>query len=148
MKKSLVFGAIGGALGGIAMKIVVAAVDRNSFGLSRATDAKTAHDLGRRLAVTPLSERRAELLGAGMHYAFSVMAGVAYAAGQREHPALRTGKGAAFGTALWLVGDEAAVSLAGLEDPFRTPAFSHLSALGAHVVYGLIVEAVADAVNR
>jgi hypothetical protein len=116
VKKTLLFGMLGGALGGIAMKTVVALVDhgkadRSPFGLSRKTDAAAAHEVCRRMRLTQLSERHAEQAGAAMHYAFAVAAGMAYAACRGRFPQIRAARGAAFGTALWLVGDEAAVSL-------------------------------------
>ena len=140
MKKKLLFGLLGGALGGIAMKAVVAAVDRNAFGLSAATDAKAAREVCRRFGLRLRDQREAEMLGAAMHYSFAVFAGVAYAAGAESFPFLRAAKGAAFGTALWLIGDELAVSIAGLEQPLQVPLNSHLSALGAHVIFGMILE--------
>jgi hypothetical protein len=142
VKKKLLFGALGGALGGIAMKSVVALVDRRAFGLSRDTDVRTAHEICRRMGLDPISERRAARLGGGMHHGFSVATGLAYAAAADAIPFLRKGRGTAFGAALWLIGDEVAVSASGLEDPFQASLFSHLSALGAHVLFGMIVAAV------
>lgn len=141
MMKRLCIGALAGALGGLAMKVLVRFADPHSFGLSARTDANTAHQIWRRLRCQPLAQKRAEQIGAAMHYGFSVAAGAAYTGAAEKFPPLRFGRGAAFGTVLWLVGDELAVSVAGLEDPLRAPAFSHLSALGAHLIYGLIVDA-------
>lgn len=141
MKKEVFVGAIAGAFGGLAMKAVVRLVDRNSFGLSARTDAKTTREIWRRMDWPPLSEERDEQLGAALHYGFAIAAGALYAAGAAKFPAMRTGRGAAFGAALWLVGDELAVSASGLEHPLRAPVFSHLSALAAHVLYGIVVDA-------
>ena len=94
----------------------------------------------------PLREEHAQQIGAAMHYAFAVAAGVAYAAGAGTFPMVRTGRGAAFGAALWLIGDEVAVSASGLDDPLKSPVFSHLSALSAHVLYGMVVDAVQSTV--
>lgn len=144
MRNRLLFGALAGTLGGLAMKAVVRFVDRNSFGLSAQTDARTTHELWRRLDWKPVSEKHAEQIGAAMHYGFAVMAGAVYAVSTEKLPSLRLGRGAAFGAVLWLLGDEIAVSAAGLEDPFRTPLPSHCSALGAHILYGMIVDALAN----
>ena len=142
MKKQLLAGALAGALGGLAMKAVVRCIDRNSFGLSRQTDARTTHEICRRMKWAAVSEKRAAQIGAAMHYGFAVLAGAVYAVAARKFPRVRLGRGAAFGAALWLIGDEVAVSVAGLEDPFRTPISSHCSALGAHILYGLIVDQI------
>ncbi len=138
--KNVLLGVLAGTLGGLAMKAVVRFVDPASFGLSTETDAKTAHEIWRRMGWKPLSDRRAAQIGAAMHYGFAAGSGALYAAVGERWPALRTGGGAAFGAALWLVGDELAVSVSGLEDPRRTPLLSHVSALGAHVLYGVTVE--------
>src|SRR3954453_12080303 len=142
MKKRLLLGAFGGLLGGIAMKVVVSFVDPDSFGLSTATDAKTAHEISRRMNWEPFSDEQAAQIGGTLHYAFAVAAGALYAALLPNLPAFRVGRGAAFGAMLWLVGDEAAVSASGLEDPRQVPIFSHTSALAAHVLYGMLVDRV------
>ena len=141
MNKKLLSGMIAGLLGGIAMKVVVRLVDRKSFGLSAETDARAANQLWRRMKRESLSRRQAEQIGAAMHYGFAAATGAAYLAGATQFPSLRAGRGAMFGAGLWLVGDELAMALAGLEDPRRTPMFSHVSALGAHVLYGVILDA-------
>lgn len=141
MKKRLFWGGLAGALGGVAMKAVVRLVDSDSFGLSARTDARTAHEIWRRMGWEALSERKAAQIGAAMHYGFAMAAGAAYAAGASRFPLLRAGRGTAFGAVLWLMGDEVAVSAAGLEDPFKTPLYSHVTALGAHVLYGMAVDA-------
>ena len=146
MKKRLFVAGLAGAIGGVAMKAVVRICDRNSFGLSAETDAKTAHEIWRRMSREPLCKQHAEQIGAAMHYAFAITAGIAYAAGIGRFPMMRTGRGAAFGDALWLIGDEVAVSVSRLEDPLKTPVFSHLSALSAHVLYGMVVDAVQSTV--
>lgn len=142
MKKQLLLGALAGALGGLAMKAVVRLLDPASFGLSEKTDAAAAHQVWRRLGWEPVGQCRAARLGAGMHYAFSVGAGALYAGVAGRIPLLRAGRGTAFGVGLWLIGDEIAVSAAGLEDPRNAPLASHMSALGAHLLYGLMVDAV------
>src|SRR4051794_16543497 len=142
MKKRLLLGGFAGLVGGMAMKAVVCFIDRNSFGLSTATDAKTAREIARRMDCEPLSSKRAAQIGGALHYGFAAGAGSMYAAVLPKLPALRAGRGAAFGAVLWLVGDEAAVSVSGLEDPLRVPIFSHCSALAAHVLYGIVIDRV------
>ena len=90
----------------------------------------------------PIGNQRATRIGGALHYSFSIATGALYAASAAKFPGIRIGRGAGFGAALWLVGDEIAVSASGLEDPRQTPVFSHVSALGIHILYGLIVDAV------
>ncbi len=141
MWKKLLFGAAAGALGGVAMKAVVHFADPDSFGLSANTDAGATRALWRRMHREQVGERTAMQIGAAMHYAFSISTGSVYAASAGRFPVLRAGRGAAFGALLWLIGDEAAMTVSGLEDPLRTSIASHASALGAHVLYGMILDA-------
>lgn len=134
--RRLVAGALGGALGGLAMKAVVRYFDPNAFGLSSQTDAKAA----RALFGQDLEPRHAEQVGAAIHYVFGILTGVGYAAASERFPSLRTGRGTAFGGGLWLLGDELTVSATRLESPRAANARCHLSALAAHVVYGMIVD--------
>ena len=119
------------------MKAVVRLCDRNAFGLSSQTDAKAA----RAVFGEALEQRRAERIGSSIHYAFGIATGVGYAVGSQRFPALRTGCGTAFGGGLWLIGDELAVTAARLESPVAASACSHVSALAAHLLYGVIVDA-------
>ena len=130
-------GAIGGTLGGLAMKAVVRLCDRNAFGLSSQTDARAA----RALFGEGLGQERAERIGSAMHYGFGIVTGVGYAVAGDRFPALRTGRGTAFGAGLWLIGDELAVTVGRLENACAASAVSHLSALAAHLLYGWIVDA-------
>ncbi len=137
-RERLVAGAVGGALGGLAMKAVVHFCDPNAFGLSSQTDANAA----RALFGHGLDHKRAEQVGAAFHYAFGILTGVGYAAATERYPHLGSGQGTAFGAGLWLMGDELAVSAARLENPRAANAWSHLSALAAHLAYGMILDAV------
>jgi uncharacterized membrane protein YagU involved in acid resistance len=119
------------------MKAVVRFFDPDSFGLSSKTDAKAA----RVVFGTHLGEKRAGQIGAAMHYAFAIAAAAAYAEVRERYPGVAAGNGAVFGAGLWLVGDELAVTAARLESASAANAFSHASALAAHIVYGLIVDA-------
>src|SRR3954447_21366484 len=142
MKKRLFLGGFAGLVGGMAMKAVVRFIDPDSFGLSTATDVKTAQEIARRMACEPLSRKRAAQIGGALHYGFAIGGGSMYAALLPKIPALRAGQGAAFGAVLWLVGDEAAVSASRLEDPLQVPIFSHCSAFAAHVLYGMVIDRV------
>jgi uncharacterized membrane protein YagU involved in acid resistance len=118
------------------MKAMVRFCDPDSFGLSSQTDAKAA----RLVFGKGLSQKRAERIGSSIHYAFGIAVAAGYAALTEKYPAFRAGRGAAFGAGLWLVGDELAVSAARLENASAANAFSHGSALAAHLLYGVIVD--------
>jgi uncharacterized membrane protein YagU involved in acid resistance len=134
--RRLLAGALGGALGSIAMKAVVRYCDRNAFGLSSQTDAKAA----RAVFGQDLQTQNAEQVGAAIHYLFGICTGAGYALASERYPYVTTGRGTAFGGGLWLIGDELAVFAAGLENPRAAGAGSHLSALAAHLLYGMIVD--------
>lgn len=69
--------------------------------------------------------------------------GAVYGGLEHSVPAIGLGRGTLFGTALWLGADEIAVPAFGLSGPpAETPASSHLSALAAHLVYGLVADLV------
>jgi uncharacterized membrane protein YagU involved in acid resistance len=143
--RPLLAGALGGALGGLAIKAVVRYCDRSAFGLSSNTDAKAA----RAVFGEDLRTENAEQVGAVIHYLFGIFTGAAYGLAGGRYPSLTMGRGTVFGGGLWLVGDELAVSAAGLENPRAADAGSHLSALAAHLLYGLIVDALCrSSVNR
>ena len=148
MRSKLLFGLIGGALGGVAMKAVVATVDKNAFGLSTGTDVKAARALTRQFGLPVPSREEAVVLGAAMHYTFALGAGLAYPLCAEAFPSIRFAKGAAFGTALWLIGDELLVWITGLENPAHVPLKSHVSALGAHIIFGIVVETLVSSVER
>src|SRR5947209_7124519 len=90
--RKLLAGALGGALGSVAMKAMVHVCDPDSFGLSSKTDAKAA----RAVFGSGLEEKRAKRIGAAMHYVFGIVTGAAYAAVTGKYPALRAARGAAF----------------------------------------------------
>lgn len=140
IKRKLLRGIIAGAIGGLAMKAIVQFVDPSAFGLSSQTDENAAQALWRSMNWPPLMPEQAKRIGAAMHYGLAVVAGALYAPSAERFPAIRTAGGAAFGAVLWAVGDELAVSMSGLENFAATPARSHLSALAAHVLYGITVD--------
>lgn len=135
--RRLLAGVLGGALGGLAMKAVVRYCDRNAFGLSSHTDAKAA----RAVFGQDLGTQNAEQIGAVIHYLFGIFTGAGYALASERFRSVTAGRGTAFGGGLWLIGDELAVTAAGLENPRAADAGSHLSALAAHLLYGMIVDA-------
>ena len=77
-------------------------------------------------------------------HGFGFVSGAAYAALSESWPQIRTGYGMAYGTAVFIVGDEIAVTAAGLSNPLKKPIESHASALVAHLIFGLVLEGLLD----
>lgn len=95
-----------------------------------------------------LTEREQRIAGPLMHYGFGAVTGAAYGAAVEAWPALRAGGGTAYGVAVWLTADELAVPGLGLsEPPTQHPLSTHLSGLGAHLVFGAVVESVRGTVR-
>ncbi len=55
---------------------------------------------------------------------------------------IRAGYGTAYGTAVFVVGDEIAITAAGLSNPLKKPIESHASAFIAHLIFGAVLEGV------
>lgn len=90
-----------------------------------------------------LKEREKRIAGPAVHYAFGALAAAAYAVAAESKPAVSAGYGTAFGLGLWAAGDEIAVPALRLAPaPWKQPIVTHAAMFGAHVVYGLTVEAV------
>lgn len=100
--------------------------------------------LGRRLS--PGEKRQG---AAAVHYAVGGLAAAGYALAARPCPALRSGSGAGFGFAFWLLGDELAMPWLGLNAPrlhYSLP--MQVNSLGEHLVYGFTAERVRRALQR
>lgn len=81
--------------------------------------------------------------GIGVHYGLGVSAAMAYATLRNRFPAMKLGGGALFGALLWLTQDEALNTLTGAGGkPQDYPASTHLRGLAAHIVFGMVAEAV------
>jgi uncharacterized membrane protein YagU involved in acid resistance len=66
-----------------------------------------------------------------------------YAAAGDIYPPLPAGSGASFGIVFWLLGDELAMPLLGLNAmPRDYSVLMHLNSLGEHVVFGMTAELV------
>ncbi len=87
--------------------------------------------------------------GQAVHYTFGTLMGVCYSAAAEFFPTITTGSGTAFGTLLFLGGDEVAVPAFHLAPPpTETPASSQLEHWAAHIVYGGALELSRNMVRR
>jgi putative membrane protein len=79
--------------------------------------------------------------GAAVHYGYGAAMGALYGGLSELVPVVGTGLGIPYATALWLFGDEIAVSKLGLGKPIEatTPA-EHAASFSAHLVYGVTLD--------
>ena len=96
-----------------------------------------------------LAKDEKKLAGDAVHYATGAASGAVYGVAAELVPEVTVGAGLPFGTAVWLVVDEAAVPLLGLaKGPTEYPLSTHVYALASHFVYGISTEVVRSALRR
>ncbi|WP_189636361.1 DUF1440 domain-containing protein [Arthrobacter sp. NamB2] len=87
--------------------------------------------------------------GIAVHYAFGILPGALYAAARKSVPALRTGNGALYGVALFILLDETIAPALGIASgPTRYPWQAHLRGLVAHLALGVATETVLKSGDR
>ena len=95
-----------------------------------------------------LTKEEKPAAGEAVHYAMGGGSGAIYGALAELAPAVTVGAGLPFGTAVWLLADEAAVPALGLSKaPTEYPLSTHVYALVSHFVYGLTTDIVRRAVR-
>ncbi|HVP30668.1 MAG TPA: DUF1440 domain-containing protein [Myxococcota bacterium] len=151
-------GLAGGFAGVVAMTILQTGLGRAQRALARArggeaasggqddaesATALAAERMSRPIVRRPLNRRERRIGGSLVHLGFGTAMGGLYGLAAEEVPATTAGRGAAFGAALMVAADEILVPALHLAPgPRRTPLRRHASALAAHLVYGLVVDAV------
>ncbi len=96
-----------------------------------------------------LTKSEEKVAGPAVHYAMGATSGAIYGAMAELTPFVTIGAGLPFGTAVWLVADEAALPALGLsESPTEVPLSTHAYALVSHFVYGVTTEVVRRAVRN
>jgi hypothetical protein len=102
---------------------------------------KAADKAARAATGHPLPEQAREPAGQAVHYTTGVVLGAIYGGLAEITPAVTAGFGAAYGTAVNLVLDEAIVPALGLgPSPFKTPLKIHAYGAASHSVFGLVLE--------
>lgn len=97
----------------------------------------------------PETEETSALLSYLVHYGYGTLQGGLFGALSGGQAAQELGEGAAYGTGMWLFGDELGIALLGLADgPGKYPLGQHLSRWGAHVAYGLTTAATVGILRR
>lgn len=96
-----------------------------------------------------LTDSEKDLGGIAFHYAFGASMGAVYGIASEVSPAVTVGAGIPYGALIWVGADEGVVPLIGLsKTPEKYPPSVHASALAAHLVYGLTLEATRKAVRK
>lgn len=108
----------------------------------RPADAEAAHQLADALG-REIPEEREELAASIVHYAIAGSIGALYGALAARYENVTTARGAAFGAAVWAMGDEVASRLFDLADrPDRYPVSSHAYGSASNAEDGMTTEAV------
>lgn len=111
----------------------------------------TADKIGRTVGCQP-ARREHNAAGVLTHYAIGVGPAIAYSLLRRDVPGLDAGRGAVFGLGLFAIQDEGLNAIAGLSArPRDYPWQAHSRGLVAHLVYGVVLDAVlraADGIAR
>ena len=102
---------------------------------------KAADSAARAATGRPLPEGAKASAGQAVHYATGALLGAIYGALAEVFPKITAGFGAAYGTAVNLVLDEAVVPALGLgPSPFKTPLKTHAYGAASHSVFGVALE--------
>lgn len=96
----------------------------------------------------PLSKEGEERVGNALAWTMSIAGVVAYAAARRRFPAIRAGRGLAFGAATWLLEDELMMWGLGLTPPPQEyPWQAHARGLATHLAHGVVAELALEALD-
>jgi hypothetical protein len=110
---------------------------------------KAAEMISEKIFGHQLAKDEKEMAGDAVHYAVGAASGAVYGVAAELAPEVTVGAGLPFGTAVWLVVDEAAVPLFGLaKGPAEYPLSTHVYALVSHFVYGISTEVVRHALRQ
>ena len=102
-----------------------------------------------RIAGAPPSAKTRLQLGRLAHYGFSAGAGLAYTLAVPGVPALRLGRGLAYGALVWVIADELITPALRLsKGPRRLSAAVLAYGLAAHLVYGVSLDTSARLLAR
>ncbi len=110
---------------------------------------KAANVISEKVTGHKLPKDYKSIAGEAMHYGMGASSAAVYGLLAEVAPIITIGNGAGFGTAVWLLADELAVTATGLSKPPKEiPLTTHAYALASHLIYGWITETVRRAVRR
>jgi hypothetical protein len=110
------------------------------FGFDKEADLNSVDELCSALSLAPLSEADALRAALVLHYGYGAAAGALYTMWKPDHWTKWRPAGVLFGAVLWLIGDEAAITVSGLSDPRSKSPAAHWSALAVHLLFGVTVD--------
>ena len=155
--KSIWKGALAGLAGGLAGSLAMeefqswwskANRNGNSQRHEEPATVKAARAIAEKALHRKLPDRRKDLAGEIVHYAFGTLNGAVYGALAERSRRATTYRGTLFGAALFVLVDELMVPLLGWSRaPQKYPLSSHLYGLASHVVYGTTADTVRNAVR-
>ena len=148
ISKQIVSGSVAGAVGAFAMRqavllwssVVNGDPKRTVFGLDEEADLNSVQMLSNAMFHKTVPEATARKIALALHYGYGVAAGAAYAVLAAKNSKVAAGFGTAYGTIIFVFGDELAIGASGASNPFTKKAASHISALAAHLLFGAAVE--------
>ncbi|MEO7908080.1 MAG: DUF1440 domain-containing protein [Roseiflexaceae bacterium] len=101
------------------------------------------------VGVAPKSQETKALLGQAVHWSFGVSMGALYGILRDTPDWPDLGGGLIFGASVWLFASELMLPLLGVAPgPTKSPVQKHAQEFGAHLLYGAVVAAVAQLVQR
>lgn len=158
--KGLVAGVAGGLLASLVMeqfqalwtkvseKVQEAKGGKVRRSRAKPTTVKTADAISKRVLGHKVPKDKQTLAGEAVHYAMGTTSAAIYGTLAEFAPVVTAGEGLAFGTAVWLVADEASLPALGLsKPPTKVPLSTHVYGFASHLVYGAVAEAVRRAVR-
>lgn len=160
-------GALGGAVGAVAMVVFNNLLGRTGFGredlgrhhrehrvdakpndtdgtiADEPASRKAASSVAEVVAGTPLDEREKDIGGPVVHILFGAGMGALYGAAAARVPAVTWGAGLPFGAVVWLTAAETGLPLVGLaRNPKEYPTARHIASLATHLIYGATTDGV------
>ncbi len=109
---------------------------------------KAASEISEGVFDHKLTKSEKKVAGPAVHYAMGATSGAIYGLMAELLPPVTLGAGLPFGTAVWLIADEATLPVLRLsKSPTEVPLSTHAYALASHFVYGLTTEIVRKSVR-
>ncbi len=104
---------------------------------------KAANAVGREM-----SEETRKVVGQSIHWSLAVSSGAVYGLLRNQLRSFGIGSGIAYGAAVWLLLDEAALTALGITPPPQAfPWQTHARGLAGHLVFGAVIESVFDVMD-
>jgi putative membrane protein len=148
-------GLLAGAAGGLAASFLMGPVHTLAQKATRQKredqpdpTEKTAAAVSENVFDHKLTEQEKKAAGPLVHFLFGTAVGAVYGIAAETMPAVRTGFGSLFGTAVWLGAHVLAVPGLGLSEPVtKSPLSKEAGEFAAHLVYGTTSEGLRRAIR-